>query len=572
MQISSFLFFNFFMSTYTPDLSTDDVQPMYGPCSALWRPWDWINYPPCTRKVYKNNNNNNNSNNSNCESASKTCSSSSSSTSIITNKKPNNPVPIFGQKTVQVNDSLKNAWDFQYKSSKSHNANTNSNADADSNNNTNNECDEDYNVIIAVATANTQPSYDETIWCSSLVYQTEAIACVACFVISKQHPQGVVKYFDPLVDGSFLALQTLLDNAGRIYCFDDQQIYGRLRANPTDITTLPQLNPVVRPMNHTMTQNPFKPLLTDAFQQAMSFNDKNDPLTPPSIADTESVTRPRIPLLPDNQWINQNGSKNDGDGNQSMFDNEKNEKEKDKTENDEEVAAYESVPRWKGICHHYSQLKQEIINDTSATESEKLDKLNELTDRFPEKILIDKTNPPYFSDYQMTFWKLKTFSLIKDLEINDCTFYDLIQWNRQQQWWSNPQNGSESSETHFARNNFSGLKELKDLKDLQDLQDLEKQKEKQKQKEKHILGSLQYTDLFVNQKHSELKSQLEWEVRCLTDVLTAIHAKKESIIVHSRKFTKKINRYESKWESLTVSYLTPSMAAIRRSRLTNGPM
>jgi hypothetical protein len=541
---------NLWMSSETKEGSTTSP-----PASALWCPWDWTRAPPCARSTL--------SDDEKKKIVATEDASTAPSDEPFEPEPPSTPpklrkaeaaarkkgsatfhskddtdvsldpvFPVVRRTTPSSSKETKPfpstagasgiTWDYQYLYPKEKEGNVG--------------C---YNVITALAVGNAQASYGPDTWCALLAYQSQLVERVVCFVISQDHPEGEVRFFSPnsapharhkagLQGQDFTALRSLLDGASRIYCFDEHMLYGRLRASPLDIVDLKQIetDAPVNSMDRRSLKNPLIPLPTDPFSNSMSLD---IPLIIPEEEDAEEVTRPRNPLPPDPDWkpivaekksapvptVKKEASAS-GASSYNLNDTT------------EQIAEYEGSERWIGTPN------------------------------------LIKRAAPYFHESQMIFWQLKTFSLVEDLTLSECALSDMIEWNAHQTWW-NPNSIYESKEgktkgrgraitpgrapVDFARQGYGRAALFAKGGDGWGPADCSGQ----------VLGQLNYTELVKKKKWDELDAALEWEIRSLADLMTAVHVHKLPITAFVERFNSRTQRYTKTWKRCVFSFCSCSL-------------
>jgi hypothetical protein len=165
---------------------------------------------------------------------------------------------------------------------------------------------------------------------------------------------------------------------------------------------------------------------------------------------------------------------------------------------------------------------------------------------------MHKPATSYFRESQMVFWQMKTFSLADDLELSSCTLSDVVEWNVDQVWFKPTASDSKDraitpgrAPVDFARRNYSAT--------------IPDDAEFGPANGHTVLGQLDYTELVDKNRWSELHAALEYELRSLADVLTAVHVHRLPLTALVERFNKKIMRFDKKWMAASVSVCTPTI-------------
>lgn len=223
-----------------------------------------------------------------------------------------------------------------------------------------------YNVVCVVSTQNADKTEG---WCDMIKYQNNPIYKVGCFVISEENPLGKMLFY---LKEKFADLSCLLDQAQAIYSYNDAQLFGLLRAAPSNIEHLPETT-------KANIANPLKPQPTDPYFKYMN---AEIPFRIPSPSDTEHITKPNIVFEKDEEWLT--GKMVTPDIRVPLGD------EKD---TQEEMESYAKSERFMG-----------------SKEKEKF----------------------YFHDCDMIYWLLKSYSFQTDLKIEGVFLEDVISSNAAQ--------------------------------------------------------------------------------------------------------------------------------------------
>ncbi len=380
-----------------------------------------------------------------------------------------------------------------------------------------------YTVFCAIALSNAR-QFIEAAWCELLVYQHQLIAAVACLVVSRAHPAGQVRFFSPTPieksagwDGmeDMGAFRQLLDGAARVCVFNDHEFFGMLRASPNDVTDLNTACPWASferiSENATTDRNPFRPKPDDPYFHIMS---ADLPHPVPRREEAEEITIPDIVIPPDPDWtptkpLKENVARASGVGlaGASSYNSE---------DTQADIERYLASKRWR----------------------------SDLAD-------VEKPAPPYLRDGEMIYWMFKCFSITADADLEGLSFADIIAWNHHQPWWTKTETlkaawGKRTELMDFARRHCRPAHPNGPTT-------------------RSIVGQMQYTSWAQHKRWGAIQSALEWEVRSLADLMTAIYVKTEYLVCFLKKWNGKMRRYEDKWMRARITLCTPSVLKANHS-------
>jgi hypothetical protein len=308
----------------------------------------------------------------------------------------------------------------------------------------------------------------------------------------------------------FEELAKLLDGANLIYCWNQHQLYGLLRANPGDVTDLSSYRwaPCADIHNPTLP-NPLRPRPADPYFHLMNdgsgiADGSGVAALQPRRGEVEAITRPTIDLPPDHHWtptkkMEKKEKEEDGVG---AFSQESGASEYNADDTKEDIAQYLSSKRWSG-------------SGSKSAEPE----------------------GPYFRDSRMIHWQFKTISVCGDINQDEMSIQDIRACNRHVKWWDWPS-------VHYARNH--GNKKGSEL-DVQ-------------------MGQQGfYTIQFCKRRFDVIHETLEREVRFVADVLTMLHHHQLPLTVHCKRWNRSRKQYQWRWELVAVRFSTPAMLTVSSS-------
>lgn len=205
--------------------------------------------------------------------------------------------------------------------------------------------------------------------------------------------------------GSFEELAKLLDGANRIYCLDQNELFGFLRASVGDVTELNSYT-WAPPENirdpERISQDPFRPQTTDPYYAQMS---PDLPFPVPTREQAEGITRPTIRFAPEDLKnpslllplpAETSGATPSGAQGASSY---------NKEDSPENIKRYLASKRWTGET----------------------------------KYVTPKPADVYFRDSRMIFWILKCTSLSMDFKMSEPLLLTQIEeWNDKRECWKHP--------------------------------------------------------------------------------------------------------------------------------------
>ena len=404
--------------------------------------------------------------------------------------------------------------------------------------------DESYNVVCSIALFNARRYVDEA-WCELILYQHQLIAMVGCLVIDRQHPAGRVRFFAPdprtvkipaaaatttvkntapaVADVTevedMMQFRRLLDGAARVYCFNDHEFFGMLRGSLDDVLDLPSSCPWAshEAISQIGADNPLRPASDDPFADIMN---AELPHPVPQRDEAEEITIPDVVIPPDPTWTPRNPPKEAAVGvpKETAGGGPAGASSYNTGDSQADVARYLASERWRSAKS------------------------------------VHKPTPPYLRDGEMIYWMFKCFCITADAEIEGASLLDMVGWNAHQSWWqaTNPRltAGGRKAKffgtSDFARRHFRGTPP-------------------------RLVGQMQYSSWAQNKRWSDVQASLEWELRSLADLATALYVHKVPVLAQVTKFNVRERRYEERWINATMNVCTPSVLQITHSKGESPP-
>lgn len=331
--------------------------------------------------------------------------------------------------------------------------------------------------------------------------------------------------------GDFKDLSELLDGATMIYCLNQTQLYGLLRASVGDVTDLgaytwaPHTLIDDKQMNES---NPLRPLSSDPYYSAMC---PDLPFRAPQRDEVEGITRPSIDLPPDATWTRTpsiNASRNDS---HDLLQRAKDEEEEEEPKSFSQASAASE--------YNSGDTKEDIERYLSSQ-------------RWFGASGAPKNTPPYFRDSRMIHWFFKTLSICGDLKIDDLTLADICTWNRHNPWWNAPSVQFARLASSPVRHRPPGATTSGSILNATKMW-------MAREAEGRMGDQARYTLWHGQRRWNSIKDALEHEVRLTADILTILYFHGLPLTCHVKRWNRKARRYLMLWEQLSVRVSTPSM-------------